>query len=108
MVLVLDHDNRSSLLANFAHDGSNSLPGVGDCRLAPANLDLSFRLGVVRIGLFNVDLGASLILDLVDVGTAASEDTSDCTCRYIEFDGLVGLLFVLIGLKRITRSGWAE
>lgn len=97
---VLDGDHDGRLLADLIRDRLDGGLGGGDGLLRPVAGDLR-ALGVGR-RLVEVDLRASLVLDLVDRGAALAEDAGDRARGDGELDDVVGFLLKLDGLGRRT------
>jgi len=99
MELGLDNKGCRRFLTDLLSDRQNSSFSITDGFLGSADSNVSQCVVVIR-SLVDVDLGACVVLDLVDTGAAFTEDTCNSTSWNSEFENFVGLLFKLEGLEQ--------
>lgn len=102
MEFALDIKGCRRFLADLLSDCQNSSFGLADGLLGSTDSNVSHT--VVICSLVDVDLGACVVLDLVDACTASTEDTRNSTSRDGEFKNVIGFLFKLQSLEKFGFS----
>lgn len=95
---ILNIDGYGGLFADLVCNGQDPLLGISNRGFSAAHCDGRFRLRVVRISLFDINEGVGLLLEFINLRSATTKDTSNSTSWDSEFNSLVGLLLILIGL----------
>lgn len=103
MELRLDDKRCRRFLTDLLSDCQNSSFGSANGFLGSTDSDVSYNVVVIR-SLVDVDLGACIVLDLVDARTTFTENTRDSTSRDGEFENVVGLLFKFQSLEKFGFS----
>jgi len=88
---VLDCHVHGRFLLHGVGDLQNQSLRLLDTLLGTSNGDCSFGLG----GFVQIDLGAGVVLDIVDVGPSPAEDPSNGTSGNREFECVVVFLLEL-------------